>query len=246
MYSVVAILAGEWMTTYRILVVDDEPAIRETLRVGLEELGWSVTVAADKTQMFAELERATYDLITLDLCLGSDDGLTLVRELRARRNIPVLLITGLGQPIDRLHGLEQGADDYIVKPFHIGEVVIRIKMILDRHNQHGSPSGAIAYDQSIFDICSGLVHHANGSVIALTGIEQQLFTLFVGQPGKILSRDDISLALHGRVWSPFDRSIDGHIARLRRKLEPPGETPVVIRSVRGVGYVFAADIRPVP
>lgn len=246
LYAAAVVAAGRSMTHVRILVVDDERAIRETLRAGLEAEGWSVTEAADKAQMFAELARSDFDLVTLDLCLAQDDGLTLARELRARWNIPVLMITGKGDPVDRLHGLEQGADDYIVKPFHIGEVILRIRMTLDRYRPHKPPSGAVAYDHSTFDIRSGSVHHADGSVIELTGIEQQLFTLFASNPGRVLSRDDISQALHGRDWSPFDRSIDGHVARLRRKLEPAGEAPVLIRSVRGVGYVFAGEIRPAP
>ena len=229
---------------YRILIVDDETAVRASLRAGLESEGWTVAEASDRSQMFAALERDNFDMVTLDLILGADDGLVLARELRARWNIPVLMITGKGQPIDRVRGLEHGADDYIVKPFLIREVILRMRNTLARYRSVVAADGPLVYDHSAFDSRSGTVRHADGSVIELTGIEQQLFELLARHPGRVLSRDEISQALHGRDWSPFDRTIDGHIARLRRKLEPPGEAPVLIRSVRGVGYVFAGEIRP--
>lgn len=232
------------MTDFRILIVDDEPAVRTSLREGLESEGWSVAEAGDKSEMYAALASDRFDLVTLDLGLGADDGLNIAREFRARWNIPVLMITGRGQPIDRVRGLEHGADDYIVKPFHIREVVLRIRMTLDRYRKAVSASGPLIYDHSSFDRGTGTVRHADGSVIELTGIEQQLFELFDRHPGRVLSRDDISQALHGRDWSPFDRTIDGHVARLLRKLEPRDEAPVLIRSVRGVGYVFAAEVKP--
>ena len=231
------------MTKLRILVVDDEAAVRQSLVAGLSAEGWTVAEAANRVEMFSRLEQERFDLVTLDLCLGPDDGLILARDLRARWNIPVLMITGMGQPIDRLRGLEHGADDYIVKPFLIGEVVLRIRNTLDRYRKPYVDTGPLVYDHSAFDSRTGTVRHADGSVIELTGIEQQLFELLAGHPGRVLSRDEISQALHGRDWSPFDRSIDGHIARLRRKLEPPGDAPVLIRSVRGVGYVFSGEIK---
>ena len=232
------------MTSCRILVVDDESSVRACLRAGLEAEGWAVVEAADRDQMFAALDRDRPDLVTLDLALGADDGLTLARELRARWNVPVLMITGKGQPIDRVRRLEHGADDYIVKPFHIREVILRIRNTLDRYRTAITAPGPLVYDHSAFDSRTGIVRHADGTVTELTGIEQQLFELFARHPGRVLSRDDISQALHGRDWSPFDRTIDGHVARLRRKLEPPGKAPKLIRSVRGVGYVFAGDVRP--
>ena len=231
------------MTKFRILVVDDDAAVRQSLATGLSAEGWTVAEAANRVEMFARLEENRFDLVTLDLCLGPDDGLILARDLRARWNIPVLMITGMGQPIDRLRGLEHGADDYVVKPFLIQEVVLRIRNTLDRYRKPHIDNGPLVYDHSAFDSRTGTVRHADGSVIELTGIEQQLFELLAGHPGRVLSRDEISQALHGRDWSPFDRSIDGHIARLRRKLEPPGDAPVLIRSVRGVGYVFAGEIK---
>lgn len=234
------------MAKFRILVVDDEAAVRQSLVAGLSAEGWTVVEAANRDEMFARLDQERYDLVTLDICLGADDGLNLARELRARWNTPVVMITGLGQPMDRVRGLEHGADDYIVKPFLIREVVLRIRHTLDRYRKPYVDKGPLVYDHSAFDSRSGTVRHADGSTVELTEIEQRLFELLASHPGRILSRDEISQALHGRDWSPFDRSIDGHVARLRRKLEPPGDAPVLIRSVRGVGYVLAAAITAEP
>lgn len=231
------------MGSTRILVVDDEPAVRSSLRAGLEGEGWSVTEAANRDEMFAALEAGPFDAVTLDLMLGQDDGLDLARDMRHRWNIPVLMITGKGHPVDRVSGLDHGADDYIVKPFHIREVILRIRNTLDRYRVTIRSNGPFAFDHSTYDRRHGVIHHLDGSMMELTGIERQIFELFTNHPGRVFSRDDISQALHGRDWSPFDRTIDGHVARLRRKLEPAGEAPTLIRSVRGVGYVFAGEIR---
>lgn len=231
----------------RILVVDDEAGLRQSLRQGLEAYGWDVAEAANRDQMMAALSAGKFDAVTLDLMLGEDDGLDLARGLRANWNVPVLMITGKSQPLDRVIGLDHGADDYIVKPFHIREVALRIERVLERYRKTVSvlaEDGEVAFDHSTFDSRTGVVHHADGTTHELTGTEQQLFEMFSGNPGRVFSRDDICQALHGRDWSPFDRSIDGHIARLRRKLEPDSETPVLIRSVRGVGYVFTGEVRP--
>lgn len=233
------------MGALRVLVVDDEPAVRRSLRAGLEAEGWFVAEAQDRATLFSALETGRFDAITLDLNLGRDNGLDLAREVRGRWNIPVLMLTGLGQPVDRVRGLEHGADDYIVKPVHIREVVLRIRNTLDRYRTTlRALATEVAFDHSRYDTRSGTVRHRDGSTIDLTGLERQLFELFSANPGRVFSRDDISRALHGREWSPLDRTIDGHVARLRRKLEPPGEAPTLIRSVRGVGYVFAGAITP--
>jgi len=202
-----------------------------------------VAEAADRAGMMAAIATERIDLVTLDLRLGDEDGLLLARELRAQRNIPILMITGMGEPFDRVRGLESGADDYVVKPFLIREVVLRIRHVLARYRGAPAPVARLNVDGTEVDLRRGLVM-GPGAPVALTGIEQKILELFVGHPGRVLSRDDICQAVHGRDWSPFDRSIDGHVARLRRKLEPPGEAPRLIRSVRGVGYVFTAEVTP--
>lgn len=235
------------MNAVKILIVDDEAPIRTSLRLGLQAEGWAVAEAANKAGLFAALEVENFDAITLDLMLGEDDGLELARTLRARWNLPVLMITGRAQPLDRAIGLEHGADDYIVKPFHIREVVLRIRNTLDRYRiPRKLDAGPVVFEQSTYDGRRGIIRHKGGAEVELTGTERQIFDLFIRQPGRVFSRDDISQALHGRDWSPFDRTIDGHVARLRRKLEPLCDTPTLIRSVRGVGYVFAGEIIQAP
>lgn len=235
------------MSAVKVLIVDDEAPIRTSLRLGLQAEGWVVAEAANKAGLFAALEAENFDAVTLDLMLGEDDGLELARTLRARWNLPVLMITGRAQPLDRAIGLEHGADDYIVKPFHIREVVLRIRNTLDRYRiPRKLDAGPVVFEQSTYDGRRGIIRHKGGAEVELTGTERQIFDLFIRQPGRVFSRDDISQALHGRNWSPFDRTIDGHVARLRRKLEPLCNTPTLIRSVRGVGYVFAGEIIQAP
>ena len=226
------------MTAGRILVVDDDAAIRNVLRAGLQAEGWEVAEAADRAGMIGCLETLDVDLITLDLALGADDGLAIARELRKRWNIPILMITGKANPIDRVTGLEHGADDYIVKPFHIREVVLRIRNTLARYRGALNRDKPAVPDLEIAVAPSGIVSQFAEVIAELTGLERRLLDLFARFPGRILTRDEISQALHGRDWSPYDRTIDGHIARLRRKLEQCQTAPSVIRSVRGVGYVL--------
>jgi DNA-binding response OmpR family regulator len=224
-----------------LLVVDDEQSVRETLRAGFEGEGWTVLEASDSATAIKLLEHHPVDLITLDLFLRDEDGFVLAAELRARRNIPVLIISGGGQPFDRVKGLELGADDYVVKPFHIREVILRVNRILDNY-RNAVEVDVVAFDNFQFDMRRRQVTDGNGALVDLTGMELDLLELFVRHPGRVLTRDDISHALFEREWSPHDRTIDGHIARLRRKIEPPGDAPSLIRSVRGIGYAFSTDV----
>lgn len=228
-----------------ILVVDDDPLIRGVLRAGLEAEGWTVHEAADRTRLLALMQSESIDLVTLDLTLGDDDGLAVARELRALRNLPILMITGRDHPYDRVMGLEHGADDYVVKPFHIREVVLRIQRLLGIYGQPMVHPRPLRFDHSVFDPSRGVIEGPDGVVVALTAHEQKLFQLFASNPNRVLSRDEIAQALTGREWSPLDRTIDVHVAHLRRKLAALSDVPHLIRSVRGVGYVFAAVVRPV-
>lgn len=232
------------MTSSSILIVDDEPEIRKSLKRGLSAEGYQIFEAWDRTTMFACMQGHDISVVTLDLNLGGEDGMDLARELRSHRNIPVVMISGRSEPFDRVRGLECGADDFIVKPFHIKEVILRIKRTLERYQKTVKPPSKVLFDNSELDLKHKVARRLDGSPIELTGIEVQLLELFVRHPGRVLSRDEISHALHGRDWSPLDRTIDGHVARLRRKIETPGETPQLIRSVRGVGYVFSGEVTP--
>ncbi len=226
-----------------ILVVEDDRDIRKLLASGLAQEGFSVREAESRKAAIAQLRQARVDLITLDIGLGKDDGLELAREIRGIANVPILIVTGRADPIDRVRGLEHGADDYVTKPFHIREIVLRAQTLLRRYDDSGETQRVAAdsysFDDAILDLRRRELRKADdGRVIGLTETEIKLLELFLRHPARVLSRDEINTFLRGRDWSPLDRSLDGHVARLRRKIEPLADEPRLIKSVRGVGYVF--------
>lgn len=237
-----------------ILVVDDEPEIRKILTQGLADAGFQTYEAGNKDELFACIETRPVDLITLDISLaGPDDGFDLAREIRATRNIPIIMVTGRAEPVSRVEGLERGADDYVTKPFHIREVVIRVRSVLERYGVLECPNAIrpvrsevldrYAFDAQVLDVQKRDLRSNTGEHIPLTDTEFELLEMFLKHPARVLSRDDIWQMLRGRQWSPLERTIDGHIARLRRKIETEGDEPKLIKSVRGVGYVFTGDVR---
>jgi DNA-binding response OmpR family regulator len=226
-----------------VLVVEDEADLRASLRRGLEAEGWSVLEAADRAAAFAALD-SNPDAVTLDLTLGAEDGLALAREIRSRRSVPLVIVSGRAAPFDRVTGLEHGADDYVVKPFHPREVALRLRRLLDQYGAREASAGPVAFAGLRFDPRLARVTHADGRLVELTDSESRILALLSGAAGRVVSRDEMSRALHGRDWAPLDRTIDGHVARLRRKVEPAGEAPSLIRSVRNVGYVLTAEVGP--
>jgi DNA-binding response OmpR family regulator len=235
-----------------ILIVDDEPEIRATLRAGLEAEGFSVVEAGEGRQALTILETTPVDLITLDLRLGGEDGLKIARDLRTSRNTPIVMITGKGDAIDRVVGLELGADDYIPKPFLLREVVARIRAVLRRYaagSEHGggeAPAADVkrfAFEGWTVDLSRREVRDPSAVVRDLTTAEFNLLALFLQKPGRVLSRDELMDLLKGHDWTPMDRSIDALVARLRKKLEPDSERPQLVKTVRGVGYVFAGSVK---
>jgi len=237
----------------QLLVVDDEPEVRALLRAGLEAEGFGVLEAASGAEAEVQLASHPVSLITLDLKLGGEDGLKLARELRTRRNTPIIMITGKGDPIDRVVGLELGADDYIAKPFLMREVIARVRAVLRRYvpaetgAEADAPSGGLRYtfDGWTLDPSRREVRHPSGEICDLTTGEFNLLTIFVQRPGRVLSRDELMDFLKGHDWTPMDRSIDGLVARLRRKIEPESERPRLVKTVRGVGYAFAGGVKRV-
>jgi two-component system, OmpR family, response regulator len=234
-----------------ILIVDDDEAVRRVLADCLIPEGFAVFQAATGAEMHRELAARRIDLITLDLNLAGEDGLKLARDVRSRQNIPIVMITGKSDPIDRVVGLELGADDYIPKPFHMREVLARIRAVLRRYQppaettaQTAAPANGsrLNFDGRSLDFGRREYKNAVGTVTDLTTTEFELLAIFLRAPGRVLSRDQIMDQLKGHDWSPLDRSIDSMVARLRRKLEPENETPKLIKSVRGVGYVFAGSV----
>jgi DNA-binding response OmpR family regulator len=232
-----------------ILIVDDEPEVRALLRTGLEAEGFAVAEAAAGREAMALLGKLPISLVTLDLKLGGEDGLKVARELRATRNTPMIMITGKGDAIDRIVGLELGADDYIPKPFLMREVIARIRAVLRRY---ASGTAAVAdtpaaerygFDGWVVDLSRREVQDPSGAARELTTAEFNLLALFVQKPGRVLSRDELMDLLKGHDWTPMDRSIDALVARLRKKLEPDSERPMLVKTVRGVGYAFAGAVK---
>ena len=241
--------------TAHILVVDDDEAVRELLRDCFELEGYAVTEAKDGAELNARLAEKRVDLITLDLKLGGENGLDIARQVRSHTNVPIVMISGKGDPIDRIVGLELGADDYIPKPFHVREVLARVRAVLRRYEAsaasgaHETAAGGAAGDERFgfgpwtLDTGRRELRAATGEVQDLTTAEYNMLEMFVHRPSRVMSRDAIMDLLKGHEWSPFDRSIDSLIVRLRKKIEPDTENPTLIKTVRGVGYVFAADVR---
>lgn len=234
-------------TPAHILIVDDEPAVRAVLREGLRLAGYDTSEASGQKSLFQSLKVDPVALITLDLDLGDDDGLEIAREIRARRNVPIIMITGKHSPYDRIKGLEYGSDDYITKPFHIREVVLRVQKLLARYDGHATGQAdelqhRLTCRAGTLDPIRREFRDTGGNIIHLTSTEFALLHVFLKHPARVLSREELSRWILGKDWSPLDRVIDGHVARLRRKVELSGEAPTLIKSVRGVGYVFAGVV----
>lgn len=234
----------------QILVVDDDPEIRALLRKCFERDGFAVAEAGSGAEMRARIEDKDLALVTLDLTLGGEDGLELAREIRATRNVPIIMITGKGDTIDRVVGLELGADDYIAKPFQLREVLARVRAVLRRYagaETTASPSSKAedeeryAFEDYVLDVGRRELTAA-GKTCELTTAEFNLLHVFVRRPRRVLSRDNIMDMLKGHEWSPLDRSIDALVGRLRKRIEADSNNPQLIKTVRGVGYVFTADV----
>jgi len=230
-----------------ILVVDDEGEVRTLLRKCFEREGFHVLEAKDGAELRARIEQHPISLITLDLTLGGEDGLELAREIRAKCNVPIVMISGKGDTIDRVVGLELGADDYITKPFQLREVLARVRAVLRRYAPTppavAAASERYAFADMVLDVSRRELARGAGSLQDLTTAEFNLLEIFVKRPHRVLSRDNIMDLLKGHAWSPVDRSIDALVGRLRKKIEPNPDEPRLIKTVRGVGYAFAAQAK---
>jgi DNA-binding response OmpR family regulator len=229
-----------------VLVVDDDRSIRELLSEYLSSEGYEVVLAEDGNSMRSAIERSAPDLVLLDLKLPQEDGLTLARYLRERYDVGIIMVTGAGGVVDRIVGLEVGADDYVAKPFDPRELLARIKSVMRR--MHARPASETRSEQRSLvqfgschlDLESHQLRDREGAEIPITSMEFDLLRVFAENPGKALSRDRILTLTKNREWDPYDRSIDIRVARLRRKVESDPENPQVIRTVRGVGYMFVS------
>ena len=234
-----------------ILIVDDDRDIRTLLADYLESNGYRTISAADGTGMWKALDDARPDLIVLDLNMPGDDGLTLCRKLRATSSLPVIMLTARNEPLDRILGLEMGADDYLPKPFEPRELLARIRSVLRRSHAMPSNSPAEKAQQMKFagwtlDLTARHLVNPQGVVIMLSGAEFRLLRVFLEHPNRVLNRDQLLNLTQGRDADPFDRSIDIQISRLRQKLGEDARMPQIIKTVRNGGYVLAGQVTVEP
>ena len=230
-----------------ILIVDDDRDIRDLLSEYLQKQGYRVSVAADGRAMRAALIRAEPDLIVLDLMLPGEDGLVLCREVRAQSDIPIIILTARGEEVDRIVGLEMGADDYLAKPFSPRELLARIKSILRRtralpSNLKPDQARLLHFAGWTLEVSTRNLLSPEGIAIALSGTDYKLLRIFLDHPNRVLNRDQLIDMTQSRDAGPFDRSIDLQVSRLRRRLNDNPKEPAIIKTARGEGYVLAAEV----
>ena len=229
-----------------LLVVDDDPRIRQMLTRYFEDEGYVVSTASNGPEMRAPLQQDNFDIILLDWVLpGGEDGLDLAREIRSQSDIPIIMLTGRDDVVDRIVGIEVGADDYIAKPFHLREVHARLKSILRRRQpaakaQETEPGDVFRFEGWQLDIGKRQLLSPAKIEIELTTGEFDMLVVFARHAGRVLNREFLMESTRGRNLEVYDRTIDAQIARLRKKIEADSTHPQLIKSIRGVGYVFTA------
>jgi two-component system, OmpR family, alkaline phosphatase synthesis response regulator PhoP len=224
-----------------VLIVDDEPRIVDLARDYLEHAGFEVVTAADGAAALALARERQPDLIVLDLGLPEVDGLEVTRQLRRASSVPIVMLTARDDELDRVLGLELGADDYLTKPFSPRELVARVKAVLRRTSRPAEPASELVTAGEVrLDIARMRVA-VSGSDVELTPTEFKLLETLARQPGRIFTRSQLLDAIHGVAFESYERAIDAHIKNLRRKVEPDPRRPRYIITVYGVGYRFADD-----
>lgn len=226
-----------------ILVVDDEPELREVIREILTPAGFAVRTAGSGAEARAAVAAQAPDLLILDVGMPGEDGFSVARDLRAAGAFGIVMLTAFGDTVDRIVGLEVGADDYVVKPFEPTELLARIRAVLRRRRPNGEaglPPGAVRVGRFVFRPGERRLVGGDGGEVRLTALEAELLTGFAVHAGKVLSRDELLSLVPARGDDAFDRSIDNRIKRLRRKIEVDPARPEVIKTVRGAGYVLSA------
>ena len=242
----------------RILIVDDDPKIRKLLGEVFDGGGYEIREAGSALDALQLLDEERFDLITLDLQLGAADGLDLARRVRRDLDVPIIIVTGRDDVVDRVVGLELEADDYITKPFHVREVLARVRSVL-RRAAHGKAVAAPDVDDGAKDSepKTSLAYRFDGFVLVpdrfelfdrnnnlceMTSGDFKLLNVFVQNAKRVLSRDRLMDLTGGIEWSPLDRTIDNQVARLRKKIERNPAEPRLIKTIRGIGYSFACDV----
>src|SRR3954467_748275 len=230
-----------------ILIVDDQQEICDVVQEYLTGEGYRVSTAHDGAGMRRVLAQGHVDLVILDLMLPGEDGLTLARSLRSESGIGIIILTGRGETVDRIIGLEMGADDYLPKPFHLRELLARVKAVLRRAHDRTAETPNSARSRVRFagwnlDLSSRELLSPSGEEVRLTTGEFDLLSAFVNNANQVLSRDRLLDLARNREAGPFDRTIDVQVGRLRRKLEDDPQNPTLIKTVRGSGYIFTPTI----
>ncbi|SEJ66945.1 two-component system, OmpR family, phosphate regulon response regulator OmpR [Sphingomonas sp. OV641] len=225
-----------------IAVVDDEPDLREGVREYLADQGFAVSVAADGAALRALMAERAVDLVLLDVNMPGEDGLSIARYLRDRGGVAIIMLTANRDTVDRVVGLEVGADDYVPKPFDLRELLARIRAVLRRTAQAQAQTATLAHEvrigRCLLNLDSHKLYDLQGEEVAITAMEFDLLRTFVEHPGRVLTRDRLLDLAHQAEMTPFDRSIDMRVARLRRKVELDPRFPQALKTVRGAGYIF--------
>lgn len=234
-----------------ILVVDDDVDLLTMVSTYLAQEGFDVLTAGSAKEMAGHMAAKDVSLVLLDLNLGREDGLTVLRDLRHTTQVPVIILTGKGDMVDKIVGLEVGADDYVVKPFHLRELLARIRSVLRRAEATADGAGAAAgppaggdrpaklrFGGWTLDMEGRCLVSPMGAPVDLTTMEFNLLAALAARPNQAFSRDQLLDQITGREMGPMDRSIDVHIANLRRKIEPDPKNPAMIKTLRGTGYIF--------
>ncbi len=236
------------MSPTHIAVLDDEPDITQLLASYLDAQGFRVSQTHRGADLLALMRSDAPALVLLDLGLPGEDGFAIARQLREHHRCGLLIVSGRGDAVDKIVGLEVGADDYVTKPFDLRELLARIKAVLRRlepapiATPESAPSG-FRFAQFTLDLAARRVSDAQGAEVVLTGGEFDLLVTLCQHAGRALSRDFLLGATRGREAGPFDRTVDVQVGRLRRKLEAQGQGPTIIKSVRGAGYLFAVPVQ---
>jgi two-component system OmpR family response regulator len=231
-----------------ILLVEDDAEISRMLRQVLSENGFRACSVASAAEMEPVLARGNVDLIVLDVMLPGEDGFSICRRLRATSGIPIIMLTALGEDINRIVGLEIGADDYVTKPFNSRELVARIRALLRRSHDtmlSRSRQRALRFAGWLIDPASRQVRNPEDVQVAMTSAEFDLLLAFCQNPGRVLSRDRLLELTHSGSAGPVERSIDVHVSRIRQKIEPDPHNPVFIKTVRLAGYIFTPAVTEV-
>lgn len=238
-------MPGDPFDKPQILIVEDDPEIARMVAEGLISAGMEARIAQDGREMDVMIRRRDFSLIILDIMLPGEDGLSLCRRIRSEMMTPIIMLTALNEEPDRIVGLELGADDYIAKPFSMREMLARVRSLLRRAAYAPAPTRRmrpLRFEGWRIDPMRRQLHDPNNTLVSMTTAEFDLLLVFCYNPGRILARDELLSLTHAGLAGPVERSVDVHVSRIRQRIETDPKNPVLLKTVRLGGYVFAADV----